>query len=305
MQTAILSALRDVFGDRLQENAPLAGYTSARIGGPADALIFARSADELGAAARTLWEMDIPFIILGGGANVLVSDKGVRGAVIINRARLVRFNSGTNPPTVWAESGVTLNDIAQRAARLSLSGFEWASTVPGSVGGAVYGNAGAFDGDMAGNLIAVELIHRQRGCETWSVEKLAYAYRSSILKREQQPLIILGAELRLEHGDPERIREKMRDFSTRRRNSQPPGASMGSMFKNPPGDFAGRLIEAAGLKGKRIGNAEISTKHANFFINHGDTKAADVLALIELAKKSVLERFDVELELEIELLGEW
>ncbi len=305
MQTALLSALRDAFGDRLQENAPLAGYTSARIGGPAEALIFARSADELATTAQTLWKMDIPFILLGSGANVLVSDKGVRGAAIINRARLVRFNSTANPPTVWAESGVTLNDIAQRAARLGLAGFEWASTVPGSVGGAVYGNAGAFDGDMAGNLIVVDLIHRQRGRETWPVEKMAYAYRSSSLKREKQPLVILGAELRLEHGETNRIRAKMSEFSTRRRNTQPPGASMGSMFKNPPGDFAGRLIEAAGLKGKRIGNAEISTKHANFFINHGDTKAADVLALIELAKETLLKQSNVKLELEIELLGEW
>jgi UDP-N-acetylmuramate dehydrogenase len=305
MQTALLSALRDTFGDRLQENAPLAGYTSARIGGPADALIFARSADELATTAQTLWKLDVPFLLLGGGANVLVSDKGIRGAVIINRARLVRFHSTANPPTVWAESGVTLNDIAQRAARLSLAGCEWASTVPGSVGGAVYGNAGAFDGDMAGNLVSVELIHRQRGRESWPVDKMAYEYRSSILKREHQPVVILDAELHLEQGETERIREKMREFNNRRRNTQPPGASMGSMFKNPPGDFAGRLIEATGLKGKRIGNAEISTKHANFFINHGDTKAADVLALIEIAKKTVLDQFNVKLELEIELLGEW
>jgi len=305
VQTALLSALRDAFGDRLQENAPLAGYTSARIGGTAEALIFARSADELATTAQTLWKLEIPFILLGSGANVLVNDKGVRGAAIINRARLVRFDSAANPPTVWAESGVTLNDIAQRAARLGLAGFEWASTVPGSVGGAVYGNAGAFDGDMAGNMITVDLLHRQRGRETWPVEKMAYEYRSSILKREHQPVVILGAEIRLERGDPEHIRAKMRDFSTRRRNTQPPGASMGSMFKNPPGDFAGRLIEAAGLKGKRIGNAEISTKHANFFISHGDTKAADVLALIELAKETVLKQSNVKLELEIELLGEW
>jgi UDP-N-acetylmuramate dehydrogenase len=305
MDTATISTLRDAFGDRLQENAPLAGYTSARIGGPVDALVFAHSSDELSRAAETLWSLDVPFIVLGSGANVLVSDKGVRGAAIINRARLVRFDSTANPPTVWAESGVTLNDIAQRAARLGLAGFEWASTVPGSIGGAVYGNAGAFDGDIAGNLVAVDLVHRQRGRESWPVEKMAFAYRSSSLKRERQPLVILGAELRLEHGETGHIRVKMSEFSTRRRNTQPPGASMGSMFKNPPGDFAGRLIEAAGLKGKRIGNAEISTKHANFFVNHGDTKAADMLALIELAQKTVWKQFSVKLELEIELIGEW
>ena len=305
MDPNTLSALHNAFGDRLQENAPLAGYTSARIGGPAEALIFAHSADELGNAAEILWKMEVPFIILGSGANVLVSDKGLRGAAIINRARLVKFHSTSESPTVRAESGTTLNDIAQRAARLGLAGFEWASTVPGSVGGAVYGNAGAFDGDMAGNLISVDLQDRQRGRETWPVEKLAYQYRSSILKRERRPMVILGAEMRLVHGDPERIRKKMNLYSAKRRDTQPPGASMGSMFKNPPGDYAGRLIESAGLKGKRIGNAEISTKHANFFINHGDTKAADMLALIKLAKKTVLAKFDVALELEIELVGEW
>ena len=162
MQPATISTLRELFSDRLHENASLAGYTSARIGGPADALIFVRSADELANAAGRFWEMDLPFIILGGGSNLLVGDKGVRGVVIINRARLVRFDTQSERPSVRAESGTTLNDIAQRAARLGLSGMEWAATVPGSLGGAVYGNAGAFDGEIAGNLISAELLHRQR-----------------------------------------------------------------------------------------------------------------------------------------------
>ncbi len=128
--------------------------------------------------------MEVPFILLGGGSNVLVSDKGVRGVVIINRARLLKFNSQAEPPTVHAESGVTPNDIAQRAARLGLAGFEWAASIPGSLGGAVYGNAGAFDGDMAGNLISVDLFHRQYGRQTWPVEKMEYGYRTSLLKRD-------------------------------------------------------------------------------------------------------------------------
>jgi len=147
----------------MQENVPLSGYTAARIGGPADALVFVRKADELAQAAEKLWKMEMPFRVLGGGSNVLVSDQGVRGVVIINRARLLKFNSKADLPTVHAETGVTPNDIAQRAARLGLSGFEWAASVPGSLGGAIYGNAGAFGGDMAGSLISVELIHRQHG----------------------------------------------------------------------------------------------------------------------------------------------
>lgn len=305
MQPATISTLRELFSDRLHENASLAGYTSARIGGPADALIFVRSADELANAAGRLWEMDLPFIILGGGSNLLVGDKGVRGIVIINRARLVHFDTQAERPSVQAESGATLNDIAQRAARLGLSGMEWAATVPGSLGGAVYGNAGAFDGDISGNLISAELLHRQRGRQVWPVEKMAYSYRSSLLKRERQPVIILAATLKLEKGEPRPIQAKMAQLSARRRSTQPPGASMGSMFKNPPGDFAGRLIEAAGLKGIRIGNAEISPIHANFFINHGQTSAKDVKALIDLARETVEARFGVWLELEIELVGEW
>lgn len=305
MQTATLSTLRELFGDRLQENAPLSGYTSARVGGPADALVFVRSADELAATAARLWEMELPFIILGGGTNVLVGDKGMRGVVLVNRARLVRFDTKSERPSVRAESGATLNTIAQRAARLGLSGMEWAATVPGSLGGAVYGNAGAFDGDIAGNLISVEILHRQRGGEVWPVEKMAYSYRSSLLKRERQPALILAATLELGRGETSAIQAKMKRLSARRRSTQPPGASMGSMFKNPPGDFAGRLIEAAGLKGKRIGNAEISPIHANFFINLGKTNARDMKALIDLARKTVFDKFGVLLELEIEVIGEW
>jgi len=305
MQPSILSDLRSTFGDRLQENVPLSGYTAARIGGPADALVFVRSADELAHAAEKLWKMDVPFLLLGGGSNVLVSDKGVRGVVIINRARLVKFALQAEPPSVRAESGVTPNDITQRAVRLGLAGFEWAAGVPGSLGGAVYGNAGAFDGDIAGNLISLELIHRQHGRQVWPVEKMEYGYRTSVLKREHPPALILSVQLALSHGDPQAIQAKMEQFSERRRNTQPPGASMGSMFMNPTGEKAGRLIEAAGLKGRRIGNAEISTQHANFFINHGQTRAEDIKALIELARITVAEKFGVKLELEVELVGEW
>jgi UDP-N-acetylmuramate dehydrogenase len=305
MKPSIQSDLRSTFGDRLQEDVPLSGYTAARIGGPADALVFVRSADELAQAAEKLWKMDVPFLLLGGGSNVLVSDKGVRGVVIINRARLVKFDLRAEPPSVYAESGVTPNDITQRAARLGLAGFEWAAGVPGSLGGAVYGNAGAFDGDIAGNLISLELIHRQQGRQIWPVEKMEYGYRTSVLKREHPTAFILSAQLVLSHSDPLAIQAKMEQFSKRRRDTQPSGASMGSIFINPIGEKAGRLIEAAGLKGRRIGNAEISTQHANFFINHGQTRAEDIKALIELTRTTVAEKFGVRLDLEVELIGEW
>ncbi len=302
MKTLSLPNLRDAFGDKLQENVSLAAYTSARIGGDADALIIVNSADELAETISRLWEMEMPYLLLGGGSNLLISDAGFRGAVVLNKAKAVRFDEG-HAPVVWAESGVTMSKLANQAATKGLAGMEWAATVPGTVGGAVYGNAGAFGGDMAGNLIQAELLTKA-GRETWSVEELAYAYRSSKLKRDGLQTVILSAELKLTNGDPAEIQERMRSFIQKRKNTQPPGASMGSMFKNPEGDHAGRLIEAAGLKGTRIGNAEISTVHANFFVNHGETKASDVRALIELAQKRVFEQFGVALELEVEIVGE-
>jgi UDP-N-acetylmuramate dehydrogenase len=305
MEASTLTTLRECFGERLQENAPLSSYTAARIGGPADVLVFVHSMDELAQTSEKLWEMDVPFILLGSGSNVLVSDKGVRGVVIINRARLVKFNSQLELPTVHAESGVTPNDIAQRAERLGLAGFEWAASIPGTLGGAIYGNAGAFDGDIAGNLLSVELVHRQFGHQVWPVTKMEYGYRTSVLKREHPPVIILSAELALKHGDSQEIRAKMEQISEQRHRNQPPGASMGSMFKNPAGEKAGSLIEKAGLKGRRIGNAEISTQHANFFISNGQTRSEDMKTLMELAQTTVLDKFGVQLEPEIEIIGEW
>ena len=305
MKAATLESLRTLFGERMQENTPLSSYTSARIGGPAEALVFVYKTEELEQAVRKLWDVDVPFVVLGSGSNVLVSDGGLRGVAIINRARLVKFDAQGESPSLYAESGATLNDIAQRAARLGLTGLEWAAAVPGTLGGAIYGNAGAFGGDTAGNLISVDLLHRELGRQTWPVEQMKYGYRTSILKREHPPVIILSAKLALRHGNRQEIQIKMEQFSSRRRATQPPGASMGSMFKNPPGDKAGRLIEAAGLKGTRIGDAQISSQHANFFINTSATKAEDMRKLTELAQKTVLDKFGIQLELEVELVGEW
>lgn len=300
------AALLASFGDRLQTAAPLARYTAARVGGPADGLLEVRSADELAEAAAALWAAGAPFVILGGGSNVLVADAGVRGVVLVNRAKAVRFDE---EPSVWAESGANFGALARQAAQRGLSGLEWAGGIPGTVGGAVVGNAGAHGGDMAGNLIVAEILHyTPQGTptrETWPVEQLEYDYRTSRLKRGPGQDVILSATLRLQPSTPEAVQATMDTFVAHRRRTQPPGASMGSMFKNPPQDYAGRLIERAGLKGLRIGDAEISPLHGNFFINHGQATAADVLKLLRQARQKVAEQFGVELELEVELLGEF
>lgn len=290
-------------GDKVRENVSLAPYTSARIGGPADVLITAESADELARTIKLLWKLDLEYIILGGGSNVLVSDRGARGVVVLNRAKGVRFHTG-DQPSVTAESGVIFSNLANRCAAKGLGELEWAATVPGTVGGAVYGNAGAFGGDTAGNLIWAELL-TENGREKFTAVQMGYGYRTSILKRAELDAVVLAAELRLASSTKEEVTVRIEQFGAHRKSTQPPGASMGSMFKNPNGDYAGRLIEAAGLKGTRIGNAEISPLHGNFFINHANTKADDIRALIELVQKTVKETQGVDLELEIELIGEW
>jgi UDP-N-acetylmuramate dehydrogenase len=306
-----LTALRDAFGERLQENQPLAKFTSARLGGPADALITAENADQLADTAASLWQLEVPFMLLGGGSNLLVSDLGMRGVVVLNKANKVVFDN--SKPGVTAESGKNFGSLARQAARKGFSGLEWAAGIPGTVGGAVVGNAGAHGGDTAGNLELAEVLHREEGRTTWKVERFDYGYRSSVLKenkspdqpRQQPQAVVLAASFNLEFGNAEEIQRVLDENLEFRRRSQPPGASMGSMFKNPPGDYAGRLIEAAGLKGTRIGGAGISDVHANFFVNYGEACAADVYQLIQRARQEVKRQFGVALELEIEIVGEW
>lgn len=306
-----LTELNRAFGDRLQENQPLAKYTSARLGGPADAMLIADSADQLTETVSALWELDVPFMLLGGGSNLLVSDLGVRGVVVLNKANKVIFDE--EKPAVWAESGKNFGSLSRQAARKGFSGLEWAAGIPGTVGGAVVGNAGAHGGDTAGTLELAEVLHREEGKTSWKAERFNYAYRTSVLKANTTPdqpqpqpqVVVLGASFNLEFGDQEAIQQKLDEFLEFRRRMQPPGASMGSMFKNPPGDYAGRLIEAAGMKGTRLGGAGISDLHANFFVNYGEARAADVYALIQQTHQAVKEKFGVTLELEIEIVGEW
>jgi UDP-N-acetylmuramate dehydrogenase len=309
--------LREQFGERFQENASLARYTSARVGGFADALILVRSLTELEEAAKLLWESETPFLVLGGGSNVLISKAGYRGVVIVNRAQKVWIDEDHDPPVVWAESGANLGVVARQVSGRGLSGLEWAVGIPGTVGGAVVGNAGAHGGDMNRSFFLAEILHhypKEKDStpkiikERWSVEKMAYEYRSSILKRQPGAGVVLNAALRLEKpaaDNGQTILDRIEAYGEQRRKTQPPGASMGSMFKNPKGDYAGRLIEAAGLKGKRLGSVEISPLHGNFFINHGGASSDDIYALIHEARQTVFDKFGIMLELEIELVGDW
>lgn len=317
-----LRRLQEQFGNRVLVNVPLARYTAARIGGPAEIMLIAESAKDLAQICSRVWQMDIPLVVLGGGSNVLVSDSGVRGVVLLNRARQVDFQEQDQLPILWAESGVNFGALARQAAIRGLAGLEWAAGIPGTVGGAVVGNAGAYGADMTSNLKVAKILQRDdvrmsgvgdSGIEpdignfvqSWSLEKLEYTYRSSLLKRNPGRYIVLSACLHLEKSQQDIVQAKIDTLTAQRHRSQPPGASMGSMFKNPPGDYAGRLIDAAGMKGSRVGGAEISALHANFFVNRGDATAMDVYALIVKARQEVYLRFGIMLELEVELIGDW
>lgn len=288
---------------RLLRAEPLAKYTAARLGGPADWVYIARESNEtLIEVVSAAWAAGIPTRVLGGGANVLVADRGFRGLVVINHVDGVAFAG----ERIEACAGAALTTLARRAAARGLAGFEWAASVPGTVGGAVVNNAGAHGGDMAANVVSVELIDAVAGRAVLTPPDLAYGYRASSLKaRTDRRFLVLSAVLSLKRDDPAAVTARIEANIAYRKRTQPPGASLGSIFKNPPGDYAGRLIEACGLKGCTIGGAQISPVHANFFINLGAATAADYRALIEHARAVVAREQGVELETEIELLGDW
>ncbi|MFQ5410097.1 MAG: UDP-N-acetylmuramate dehydrogenase [Anaerolineales bacterium] len=305
MDAETLAHLQAALGPRLRTNERLDRYTSARIGGPADCFIVANSRADLMAAVQAAWSQHVDVFILGAGSNVLVADAGFRGLVIHNRARRVSFRDAGEFILARAEAGMSLPGLARLCIARGAAGLEWAATVPGTVGGAVVGNAGAHGSDIAASLQLAEILQREGDVRWWPARDLGLAYRWSRLKAAPGRYAVLAAEFKLARGEPETLQRNIESFQRHRRQTQPGGASIGSMFRNPPGDHAGRLVEAAGLKGTRIGAAEISTLHANFFVNRSDASATDVYSLIKLARETVRRETGIELELEVELVGDW
>jgi UDP-N-acetylmuramate dehydrogenase len=305
--TGITERFRAIVGDRLKLDEPLAAYTTMRVGGPADFLAVARTTDEVVALVRAAVELGLPWRIIGRGSNLLVADRGVRGLVIRNTANAIRLGPGDAPgrARVRADAGVSCANLASRAAKEGLTGFEFAVAIPGTIGGAVVQNAGAHGTEMVGVLRAVEYLTAQGELATAPAEELELSYRHSRFKRPPRGEAVLRAEICLARASPEVVAEKVREIREWRAASQPNEPSAGSIFTNPPDDYAGRLIDAAGLKGLAIGGAQISPKHANFIVNLGGARAADVAALIEYAQTEVERRFGVHLEPEVERIGEW
>lgn len=297
------------FPEQVQRQQPLARYTAARLGGPADYLYVAKDPDyqETLAILRSAWARGMPVTIIGGGANVLVADKGIRGLTIINRAARITHKMAGSAVCLSASSGFNLIRLARYCQERGFAGMEWAVAVPGTVGGALVNNAGAHDGDMASLLCRAQIYEADRGETSLSVQDMDYAYRHSALKtRADKRFFVMRADFRLERASSKSILRRMQAFSEHRKRTQPPGASLGSIFKNPPGDYAGRLIEAAQLKGARIGAAQVSPVHANFFVNIGaNATASDYYQLILAVRQRVEQAFGTRLQLEIQTLGEW
>ncbi len=285
---------------RIVYGEPLDKYTSFGIGGPADIMVFPEGEADVRAALRLCREEGVSCIVLGGGSNLLVRDGGFRGVVLHLEGIFTQLNVDGN--RVWAGAGVHLSRLVAFCSKLALSGVECLAGIPGTVGGAVRGNAGAFGGCIADHLLAVRLLTCEGDEHVFSRDRMEFSYRRSSLP---EGCVILEVAFDLEQGDAGEIRRRISANLVQRNRGQPvEWRSAGSVFKNPPGEYAGRLVEKAGLKGVRVGGACISPKHGNFIINLGGATAADIMALIELTQRQVREKMQVDLELEVRVVGE-
>jgi UDP-N-acetylmuramate dehydrogenase len=303
--TTLLDSLLAIRGLKVKANEPLARYTTMKIGGPADYFLDVDARPALAQALKILSERRVPFCLLGKGSNVLVSDRGVRGAVIRlgEDFKHAAWREEAGRAFVEVGAAYAMTQLVREAARRGLGGLEFGEGIPGSVGGALYMNAGAYGSEMEKIVEHVEGATLDGAAVAFTRDQMTFSYRDSNLP---PGTIVTAVTMRLEKRDAAEVSTKVRELVTRRKSSQPAGfPNSGSMFRNPPGDFAGRLIEAAGWKGRRIGQAQISERHGNFIVNHGGATAADVKALMDGARMEVKNKFGVELVPEVRFLGDW
>ncbi|HLH21103.1 MAG TPA: UDP-N-acetylmuramate dehydrogenase [Chloroflexota bacterium] len=306
---AALSTQHSALGMALRRAEPLAPHTSIRIGGPADLFLVATRPEQVAAALRAAHALGVPCRVIGGASNLLVADAGVAGLVVKSMLRSpVRYVAHPDEPgrvTAVAPAGHLLASLARQTARRGLAGLVWASNVPGTVGAAVVNNAGAFGGAMAEVLERALVVGPSGQTAYLTPDDLAMAYRTTRLKRRELDDVVLEAELRLTAADPGPLAAELRAVRDQRRRTQPAGFSVGSTFTNPPGDSAGRLIDAAGLKGRRVGGAEVSPLHANFIVNRDHATAADVYTLMRTVQDAVYAQTGIWLVPEVQLVGRW
>lgn len=284
----------------LKIDEPLCKYTATKLGGKADLLVMPQTIDETIATVRYAYERNIPLLLLGNGSNMVVRDGGVRGIVLHPKQLNKIIVEGTS---IHAESGANIIDASREAAKHSLTGFEFACGIPGSIGGAMMMNAGAYGGEVKDIIVQATVLTKSGDVLVLSKDELELGYRQSIIGKEGY--YVLSADFKLVKGEQEAIDAKVADLTNQRESKQPlEYPSAGSVFKRPTGYFAGKLIQDCGMQGKGHGGAEVSTKHAGFIINKDNATASDYIHTIEMVKAKVKKIFDVDLELEVRIVGE-
>jgi len=299
----LVKKLTSVFGEeRVLIDELMSNHTSFKIGGPADIMVFPSNSAQLGEIIKYFINSKTPYMVMGNGTNLLVSDKGIRGVVIKIYDNMDKYVF--NGEYLEIEAGMLISKASKIAFQNSLSGLEFAEGIPGTIGGAVTMNAGAYIGEMAMVVYETEYIDTNGNIITVTGQEHSFSYRTSIIQKTKG--IVLKTRLKLKAGDSQKIKELMNDFNFKRRDKQPlEWPSAGSVFKRPEGYFVGKLIDDCSLRGYRIGGARISDKHSGFIINTGAATCKDVLELIKHIQSTVKEHFDVELEPELRIVGDF
>lgn len=303
MNQDLYNQLCEIVGsDNVHVDEEMKKHTTFRIGGPADFYVLPHSKDEIGRVVQVCKNAEEPFYVLGNGSNLLVGDKGYRGVIIqIFKNYSDIIIEGTQ---ITAKSGALLSKVAKKALDAGLTGFEFASGIPGTIGGAVVMNAGAYGGEMKDVILSATVMTREGGIQKLSNQELQLGYRTSLVARQND--IVLEVRLGLKKGNSDEIRDLMEELKNKRVTKQPlEYPSAGSTFKRPEGYFAGKLIMDAGMRGFSVGDAQVSEKHCGFVINKGDASARDIMALMEEVTGRVKEQFGVTLEPEVKRLGEF
>lgn len=292
-----LEEIKKFFRGHIALNEPLANYTSIKVGGPADYFLEPADKADVIQLVRYLRQHGFPYLVLGRGSNLLVSDEGYRGAVICMEEGL--SNVGQQGELVVAEAGAKLSKFVEFCIQHELAGVEMLAGIPGTIGGAVVMNAGAHGSEISDYLVDVEVL-RGEGVQRVKKTDAQFAYRTSAFTQD----VVLEASFKLPKGNKDELIKRRSEFLRERNLKQPTNLpNTGSMFKNPRGNFAAKLIEQAGLKGKRVGDAQISDKHANFIVNLGNARASDIMTLLDLAQRTVYQNTGILMELEVKLVG--
>ena len=297
----LISKLEKINNLKVIENQPLSHYTSFEVGGPSDIFLIPNHIKAAQKSFELINQAELPYLILGAGSNLVVSDQGFRGATIytenLNQVQIY-------DTTITAQVGISLTDLAEKAAEAGLTGLEFASGIPGSLGGALYMNAGAYGGEMKDVVSEITVINPQGQKETLDRSEINLGYRQSIL--QEQPYLAVQAKIELDRGVKEKIKSKIEELANKRWAKQPMEMpSAGSMFKRPENHYASALIDEAGLKGTRVGDAQVSTKHAGFVVNLGSATAQDIKKLVQVVQEKIYQEYEVKLETEPRFIGDF